>query len=325
MFRKIISAIAVSLLLPGTVSAVDYHTRVSSFVPGNNGAVFSGESLRDGNYYTGWIEQGFGNGTGEWLYFFFPSKVVVDSITVRNGIGSGDDFRKVNRVKGVRLSYSEGQRQQYVLEDTEELQKMETRSPPTNSLGLYITSVYTGDSADHAGISEVVIEHHRPTPDETVAFARQAARKKTADSLRKMSSDERKVLSEKMGKLERKKAVLEELKGFFDRFYSNFVTINEEYPHMFTEDNFMRESAVFENFRSMLKRRGVLQKYQEAVVSTSGLRFTIRTLTPTDVELWVKGEYTVIFDLRSNQVTENALFHLRKEYGEWKVKNKLEY
>lgn len=333
MLKKIMLILAVILLSGRIAYADDYHVRVSSFMPGDGESVFDGKFLSDGNYTTGWIEKGDSDGAGEWLHFFFPAKVIVDSVTIRNGIGTGEDFNKVNRVQKVVVSFSGGQRQGFSLKDTPKLQQLKVADHPTTSLGFSIHSVYSSGEVGDAGISEVDISYHRPTAQELAAVTTGKtavktvgkAESKPSEQVRKLSEKEKEVLKEKMSKLEHKKAVLEELKVFFDRLYTNFVTISEEYPRMFTEDNFLRESAMFESFRSMLETRGVLQKYHEAVVSTSGLRYSIRTLTPNEVELWVKGEYSVIFDMRDNKVRENALYHLKKEYGEWKVKNKTEY
>lgn len=329
MFKKIMLLLAVILFSCTIAYADDYHVRVSSFIPSEGESVFDGKSLSDGNYTTGWIEKGDSEGAGEWLHFFFPAKVIVDSVILRNGIGTGKDFEKVNRVKKVVVSFSDGQRQEFALQDTTKLQQLKVADYPTTNLGFSIHSVYSSGEIGDAGISEVDINYHRPSEQELAALnsgkAEGKAEPKPPEQVRKLSDKEKEVLKKKMSKLEHKKAVLEELKVFFDRLYTNFVTISEEYPRMFTEDNFLRESAMFESFRSMLETRGVLQKYHEAVVSTSGLRYSIRTLTPNEVELWVKGEYSVIFDMRDNKVRENALYHLKKEYGEWKVKNKTEY
>ncbi len=329
MFRKLFFILTLLVLIPASSYAQTYHVRTSSFMPVQDETAFNSEVLADGNYTTGWIEKGDGKGIGEWIHFFFPAKVIVDSVTIRNGIGTGAEFKNVNRLKDVIISYSEGQRQGFTLQDIEKLQSPRVKSYPTTSLGLSVHSVYSNGGIEETGISEISIKYHRPTSEELAAIVKAQSDEVDVSTdpakPRKLTADEKKVLYEKMDKLEKKKFVLNELKEFFDKFYTNFVTINEEYPRMYVEEHFLRESAMFESFRSMLETRGVLQKYHEAVVSTAGLRYSLRTLTPTEVELWVKGEYTVIYNMRSNQVHENALYHLTKEYGEWKVKNKLEY
>ncbi|WP_320174495.1 NADase-type glycan-binding domain-containing protein [Maridesulfovibrio sp.] len=332
MLRKLVLLFCL-LAIPTTVLAQSYHVRTSSFVPMDGESVFDGKSLTDGNSTTGWIENGEGNGSGEWIQFFFPAQVIVDSVQIVNGVDTGPDQEKVGRIKDVAISFSGGQRQEFTLVDTDKKQNPRIRKFPTTSLALNVHTVYKNSGVEQAGISEVAIKYHRITPDEIAAvassekgkFDNSVAGEAIVMKPRKMSDEEKKVLYEKMSKLEKKQVVLDEMKVFFDKFYTNFVTINEEYPRMFTQDQFLLESSTFESFRSMLEKRKVLDKYKSAVVSTSGLRFSIRTLTPTEVELWVKGEYTVIFDMQSHQMVENALFHLKKEYGEWKVKNKTEF
>ncbi|WP_027721095.1 discoidin domain-containing protein [Maridesulfovibrio zosterae] len=304
MFRKFIFIIFIFLIVPAVAFAQTIHVSTSSFQTQTNSATFNSSVLTDGNYTTGWIDHGDHGGRGEWIKFSFPAKVIIDSLVIRNGIGTGKDFKINNRAKDIAISYSGGQQQGFKLQDIEKKQGLRIKEYPTTSINLSVRSVYSDGTARNVGISDISIEYHIP---------------------RKLSAEEKKFLSEKMSKLEHKKAVLNELKVFFDKFYRNFVTINEEYPRMFVPEHFLRESAMFESFRSLLETRGVLQKYHDAVVSTAGLRYSIRTLTPTDVELWVKGDYTVIYDMRTTNVHENALFHLKKEYGEWKVNNKLEY
>ncbi|WP_319778538.1 NADase-type glycan-binding domain-containing protein [Maridesulfovibrio sp.] len=331
MLRKLVFIICL-LISPSMVMAQPFHVRTSSFVPMESETIFDGKYLTDGNATTGWIENSGGSGTGEWLHFFFPAQVIVDSVQIVNG-GEGSKVGKVARIKDVSVSFSGGQRQEFTLVDSDQKQQPRIRKFPTNSLGLNINSVYKQKDVKHAGFAEVYIKYHRITPEEVAAVT--ASKKANVTGVasgeavivkpRKMSVEEKKVLYEKMSALEKKQAVLDEMKVFFDKFYTNFVTMNEEYPRMYTQDKFLLESSTFENFRAMLEKRKVLDKYKSAVVSTSGLRFSIRTLTPTQVELWVKGDYTVIYDMQSHQITENALFHLKKEYGEWKVNSKTEF
>jgi|GEM_PF-2762514 hypothetical protein len=321
------------LCIPAVAFAQPVHVRTSSFVPMEGENVFNTGYLTDSNSTTGWIENSEGGGAGEWIQFFFPAQVVVDSVKIINGVDGGAEIKRANRIKDCAISFSGGQRQEFTLMDSELTQSPRIRKFPTTSLGLKIRSVYKHKGAEHAGVSEVLIKYHRITPDEIAAAAAEKKGKLDTSVVgeavvvkpRKMSAEEKEVLYAKMTELEKKQAVLDELKVFFDKFYTNFVTINEDYPRMFTQSKFLLESSAFENFRAMLEKRNVLDKYRNAVVSTSGLRLSIRTLMPTQVELWVKGDYTVIFDMQAHQITENALFHLKKEYGEWKVENKTEF
>ncbi|CCO23819.1 discoidin domain-containing protein [Maridesulfovibrio hydrothermalis] len=330
MFKKLALSIFVLLLLPAVCIAGKVAIRTSSFIAQSGEAIFNGNVLSDGDYSTGWIENGDGDGPGQWLQFFFPTEVIVDSVIIRNGIGVGNEFKNVNRIKDIFISYSKGQRQSFTLLDSEKKQSPAVKKWPTTSLVFSIRSVYSDGKSEDAGLSEIVIKYHKPTSEELDLADKAnsvnlvAAQKSPATS-RKKSSEEQKALYKNMSAAEKKEFVVNELKIFFDRFYTSFVTINEEYPRMYTEEHFLRESAMFENFRAMLKKRGVLGNYKKAIVSTADLKYDIRTLTPTEVELWVKGEYTVMFDMKAKQITEKALYHLKREHGEWKVDNKVEY
>ena len=331
MLRKLIFLVFF-LCIPSIVQAQPFHVRTSSFVSMDGETVFEGRYLSDGNSTTGWIENADGSGAGEWVQFFFPEQVIVDTVHLVNGV-EGGRMGKVNRIKDVSVSFSGGQRQEFTLIDSAQKQSPRIRKFPTTSLGIKIRSVYQQENVDSAGFAEIVIKYHRITPEELAAAAApvkdpldtSVAGEAVVVNTRKMSAEEKKVLYKKMSDLEKKRVVLDEMKVFFDKFYHNFVTINEEYPRMHTQDKFLLESSTFESFRAMLEKRGVLKKYQQAVVSTSGLRYSIRTLTPSEVELWVKGEYTVIYDMQPHKIKENALFHLKKEYGEWKVNDKTEF
>ncbi|HAS90155.1 MAG TPA: hypothetical protein DCS48_12750 [Desulfovibrio sp.] len=328
MLRKLVLLIYL-LSIPAMAFAKPFHVRTSSFVPMHGETVFNGKYLTDSNNTTGWIENGEGSGSGEWVQFFFPAQVIVDSVQIVNGVDQG----KVNRIKDVSISFSGGQRQEFTLLDTDQKQNPRIRKFPTTGLGLNIRSVYQQEGVEQAGISEVLIKYHNITADEVAAATTptkgkldiSVAGEAVVVKTHKMSAEEKKVLYEKMSELEKRQAVIDEMKVFFDKFYSNFVTMDDAYPRMYTQAKFMLESSTFENFRSMLRKRKVLDKYKDAVVSTSGLRYSIRTLTPTQVELWVKGEYTVIYDVQAHQIPENALFYLKKEYGEWRVQDKTEF
>ncbi len=332
MIRKLFFIVAILMAIPSLCSAdakakaeteADIvQIKVSSFVPQAGSSSFNASSLSDGDESTGWLENVAGNGTGQWLQFVFPKDVVVDSVVFRNGFDSDVSDQEISKVKGMRVSFGGVHRQSFILKETDRMQKIEAVKCMTKSLELTIDSVYSNATNSVAGFSEILVEYHDPTTEELATLV---VSKKIVAEKRYLSAKQKEILAEKMAKLEQEKILRAEIETFFDKFYTAFVTISEEYPRMFVESQFLRESSYFESFRAMLDKRGVLKKYQEAIVSTSGLRYNFRTHTPTEVELWVKGDYTVIFDLRDNLVTENSLYTLKRELGEWKVKSKVEF
>ncbi|OEU70036.1 MAG: hypothetical protein BA863_05250 [Desulfovibrio sp. S3730MH75] len=336
MIRKLFFLLAILMVIPSLCSAEaeikvkakaeteaeTVQMKFSSFVPQAGSSSFNASALSDGDKSTGWLENVDGNGTGQWVQFVFPKEVVVDSVVFRNGFDSESGDLEVSKVKGMRVSFGGVHRQSLTLKDTDKMQKIVAVKCMTKSLELTIDSVHSNATNSVAGFSEILVEYHDPSTQELAALV---VSKKVVVKKPYMSLKQREALAKKMEKIEQEKILRAEIKEFFDKFYTAFVTISEEYPHMFVQSQFLRESSYFESFRAMLDKRGVLKKYQEAIVSTSGLRYNFRTHTPTEVELWVKGDYTVIFGLKDNLVTENSLYTLKRELGEWKVKSKVEF
>ncbi|WP_031481870.1 NADase-type glycan-binding domain-containing protein [Maridesulfovibrio frigidus] len=322
MIRKLFLLIAILMAIPSLCHAEAVQMKVSSFVPQAGSSLFNASALSDGDESTGWLENVDGNGAGQWVQFVFPNNVVVDSVVFRNGLDSESADFQVAKVKGVRVSFGGVHRQSVNLKDTDKMQKIEAVKCITKSLELTIDSVHSNATNSVAGFSEILVEYHDPSTQELAALV---ISKKVLVKEPYLTPKQRELLAEKLEKLEQERILRAEVEAFFDKFYTAFVTISEEYPRMFVEAQFLRESSYFESFRAMLDKRGVLEKYQNAIVSTSGLRYNFRTHTPTEIELWVKGDYTVIFDLRDNLVTENSLYTLKRELGEWKVKSKVEF
>lgn len=320
MFRKLFFVIFILIAFPTICSAKTVNVKVSTFVPCAGETAFDAATLKDNDFATGWIFNTGNNETVKQLQFVFPQEVVVDEIAFVNGVDAKN--KPINKVKSIQVSFGGIHRQSATLKNISKKQKIKAVKCITESLEIKVDSVYPDAKNLQAGISEILIKYHLPNAKEESTLV--VSKKKIVKKV-KLTAKEKKILAEKIEKLKQDAILLGEIKTLFDKFYTSFVTISEEYPHMFVEGEFVRESAYFESFRSMLEKRGVLEKYKKAVVSTAGLRFNIRTRTEDEVELWVKGSYMVIFDFKDNQVAENALYVLKKEYGEWKVKSKIEY
>ncbi|WP_291328502.1 hypothetical protein [Desulfovibrio sp. UCD-KL4C] len=320
MFRKLFFIILIIFSFPVICGAKPINIKASTFTPQTGETPFNATILTDNDTGTGWIFNTGGKKTIQELQFSFPQEVVVDTISFINGVNLKS--KKVSRVKKIEVSFGGIHRQSATLKNISKRQAIKAVACITESLEIIADSVYSDGKIAKAGISEILIKYHLPNEKEKASLV---ISKKERIKKPKLTAEQKKKLAEKIEKLKQEKLLLREMKNFFDKFYTAFVTISEEYPRMFVQEEFIRESSYFESFRSMLEKRGVLEKYKRAMISTSGLRFNIRTRTADEVELWVKGSYSVIIDLKDNQVTENALYILKKEYGEWKVKSKTEY
>ncbi|SMF17932.1 NADase-type glycan-binding domain-containing protein [Desulfovibrio gilichinskyi] len=320
MFRKLFFILLIIFAFPVICSANPVNIKALPFTAQIDETAFNVSILMDNDTATGWIFNTDGKKATQILQFSFPQGVVVDTIAFINGVNLKNI--KVSKVKDIQVSFGGVHRQSATLKNISKRQVIKAVECITESLEIEAKSVYSDGKSDQAGISEIQIKYHIPNAKEKSSLI--ISRKELVKEP-KLTAEQEKILAEKIEKLNQERLLLREMKNFFDKFYSAFVTISEEYPRMFVEEEFIRESSYFESFRSMLEKRGVLEKYQKAIVSTSGLRFNIRTHTADEVELWVKGSYSVIIDLKDNQVTENSLYILKKEYGEWKVKSKIEY
>ncbi|MBN2401752.1 MAG: VWA domain-containing protein [Spirochaetes bacterium] len=119
------------------------------------------ENVIDGNKYTAWSEGSNGNGIGEWLRFGFDSPKHIKAINIISGYAKTPDiFRKNNRVKKLKLIFSDGRYQIVNLKDTIDFQKiLVDRDKPTQFIILEIQDVYKGLRYNDTCISEVEFEY----------------------------------------------------------------------------------------------------------------------------------------------------------------------
>jgi hypothetical protein len=327
-----------------TVEIQPMHIRVSSFFTDTNQLMFNGKALYDGDYNTAWEENSDGNGKGQWIEIFFPDEVVVDSIYVRNGKGTGKAFKNLNRVKSATFIYSDRRQVDTTLADSEAVQTLKPLHTLTTSLSLVVNSVYQGTSNQTAAVSEFYATYHHPDEKErnSILAAEEAARKKLeeqaekkAEKLKKQKSSSGRSKSSasalKRGKkrdpadkLLTKEEARKVFAEFFDKLYSSFVTMSDDYPRMYAEKEYMRESIVFDSFKYQLKNRGVLKYYQDALVDTRDLKIEIESLRKREADLRVTGFYDVVLDLKLTTIPEDSKYYLVKEYGKWKVAEKVE-
>lgn len=307
------------------------HIRVSSFASGGDRVMFDGNRINDGNFDTSWRSNSFGDGTGQWIQLFFPDEVVVDSIFIRNGEGSGKSFKRFNRVKNATMIYSDREQQEIVVADSENLQTFTPLRKVTTSLSLVLDKVYPGTDNSTSAIAEYYVSYHRPDDKErqqilAIESARAAELKRVQAEVADSSKDNRhhakkRDADDKLLTHDEAQKVFAE---FFDKFYSSFVTLNDAYPRMYAESEYMRESIFFDSFKYSIEQRGVLKYYQDSMVDTHDLKIEIITLRKREADVKVSGFYDVVFNLKLTTMPEDSKYHLVKEYGKWKVAEKVE-
>jgi len=131
----------------------------------NHGWTYGPASAVDGDKETCWSEGDDGDGVGEWIKLSFPEKVVVTRIGVIPGYDRifrddvGDRFYKNNRVRELRVEFSDGTTQSLRFKDSREMQFFVVPEKETRYLRFTVAGVYT-DGAKWADccISEITVE-----------------------------------------------------------------------------------------------------------------------------------------------------------------------
>lgn len=114
----------------------------------------------DADFTTAWIEGVKGNGVDEWLLFEAGTPQTVSGLSISNGLTqTAEYYDQNNRVKKVKIEFSDGTSIEKELKDGYEDEKLEeiTFDEPvtTSSIKLTILEVYDGTKYDDACISEV--------------------------------------------------------------------------------------------------------------------------------------------------------------------------
>jgi VWFA-related protein len=124
---------------------------------------YGAQNMVDGDTATAWNEGAEGDGIGEWAQFDFDKPVRLKAIKIIAGYTKTKRiFRANNRVKKLRLHFSDGKTQEVRLGDKMTYQTIDIdRSTPTRSLKLEILDVYKGKRYHDTAISEVDFTFHR--------------------------------------------------------------------------------------------------------------------------------------------------------------------
>jgi hypothetical protein len=117
--------------------------------------------LADGKDSTCWAEGVDGPGIGEWVQFGFDVPKTLKAMKIIAGYTKTPNvYRANNRVKKLKLVFSDGESQTVDLADQYGFQRiLIDRERPTRFIRLVIMDVYKGSSYDDTCISEVEFEY----------------------------------------------------------------------------------------------------------------------------------------------------------------------
>lgn len=132
---------------------------VSSMLKPQYGNSYGALNLFDGSTGTAWVEGASGNGIGEWITIEFEALRRVKSIHVQNGYQKSPDiFAKNNRVRQIRVLFSGGESQIFILDDKLSAQLLSLR-PPVSAywMQFIIDDVWAGNKYKDTAITKLLV------------------------------------------------------------------------------------------------------------------------------------------------------------------------
>jgi len=132
---------------------------VSSMLKPQFGNSYDATNLFDASTGTAWVEGAPGNGIGEWVTVEFETLRLVKSIHVQNGYQKSPDiFAKNNRVRQLRVLFSGGESQIFILDDKLSAQLLGLRSPIAAFwLKFIIDDVWAGNKYTDTAITKLLV------------------------------------------------------------------------------------------------------------------------------------------------------------------------
>jgi hypothetical protein len=137
---------------------------VSSVLKPQFGISYGVSNLFDDTTGTAWVEGQQGNGVGEWITVEFETLRRVRSFVVQNGYQkSSDIFQKNNRVRQLRVLFSGGETETFILEDKISSQFLSLKRPIQGYwLKFVIDDVWAGNKYTDTAITKLLINSDTP-------------------------------------------------------------------------------------------------------------------------------------------------------------------
>jgi len=136
---------------------------VSSVLRPQFGNSYGPQNLFAGSTGDAWVEGRDGNGVGEWVTIEFDGLRLVKSITVRNGYQkSSDIFRKNNRVRQLRVMFSQGETQTFSVPDRLGQEQFNLAKPvKAYWMKFIIDDVWAGNKYTDTALTKLVVSSER--------------------------------------------------------------------------------------------------------------------------------------------------------------------
>ncbi len=121
------------------------------------------ERACDNDVSTAWVEGSYGNGIGEELIIKFDKKYLINEIEINAGYQrSYQHYITNSRPNRIKLSFSDGTSEFYVLDDVEGVQYLQLNKPVvTDRVVLTLDTVYPGTHYEDTAISEISFKEYQ--------------------------------------------------------------------------------------------------------------------------------------------------------------------
>ncbi|MDP2313892.1 MAG: discoidin domain-containing protein [Pseudomonadota bacterium] len=138
----------------------------SSSAPGSEGVSYDIANVADARQSSPWVEGDEGSGLGSWIMADFGGEKTITGFTVWAGVWYTLEYwNRYNRPKLLVVEFSDGTTQEVTLTDEFKPQTITFASPKkTTSIKMKVKGVYTGNTFNDTGLSEVVFHDAVPAP-----------------------------------------------------------------------------------------------------------------------------------------------------------------
>jgi len=135
----------------------------SSVLKPQFGISYGVSNLFDDTTGTAWVEGQQGNGVGEWITVEFETLRRVRSFVVQNGYQKSNDiFQKNNRVRQLRVMFSQGETQTFSLPDRLGSEQISLPKPvKAYWMKFIIDDVWAGNRYTDTAITKLVVSSER--------------------------------------------------------------------------------------------------------------------------------------------------------------------
>jgi hypothetical protein len=139
--------------------------------PTDDNGKYDPKHASDGKQATFWVEGGEGSGLGSWVQLNFEGPTNVTALRVWNGSWYSYDFwERHSRTKEVELEFSDGTKEKMELKDEKVMADLVlSKTVTADWVKVKIKSVYSGNTFNDTGISEIQVLDDKPAAHIKVA------------------------------------------------------------------------------------------------------------------------------------------------------------